>query len=76
MHEKGEAIVVPVILRPVDWHSSAFGKLQALPKDGKPVATLDNQDVAFVEIATGIRKSEGSARVSAGLAETQRARLT
>jgi hypothetical protein len=57
MHDKGEAIVIPVILRPVDWHSSPFGKLEALPKDGKPVTTFDNQDAAYAEIATGIRKA-------------------
>src|SRR5215470_2097339 len=27
-HESGEARVIPVILRPVDWHSASFGKLQ------------------------------------------------
>ena len=56
-HEKGEAVVIPVILRPVDWQSGPFGKLQALPKDGKPVTTFDNRDVAYAEIAAGIRKA-------------------
>ena len=37
-HEAGTARVIPVILRPVaEWHSALFGKLQALPKDGRPV---------------------------------------
>lgn len=54
-HERGDATVIPVILRPVDWRSSPFGKLQALPKDAKPVTTYDNLDVAFEEIASGIR---------------------
>jgi hypothetical protein len=37
-HDKGEARVIPVILRPVgSWQDALFGKLQALPKDGKPV---------------------------------------
>ena len=38
-HEQGSARVVPVILRPCDWQSSPFGKLQALPLDGKPVTS-------------------------------------
>src|SRR5262249_20734840 len=29
-HEAGTARVIPIILRPVDWHSAPFGKLQAL----------------------------------------------
>ncbi len=35
-HEAGEARVIPIILRPFDWHGAPFGKLQALPTDGKP----------------------------------------
>jgi tetratricopeptide (TPR) repeat protein len=55
-HERGEARVIPVILRPVDWESSPFGKLQALPKDGKPVVEWRPRDRAFKDIAQGIRK--------------------
>jgi len=34
-HEQEEARVIPVILRPVYWQSTLFGKLQALPTDGQ-----------------------------------------
>lgn len=54
-HEAGEARVIPVILRPVDWKSAPFGKLQALPTDAKPVTRWENQDEAFLDIARGIR---------------------
>ena len=54
-HEAGEARVIPVILRPVDWKGAPFGKLQALPKDAKPVTTWANRDEAFVDVARGIR---------------------
>ena len=54
-HDVGEAVVIPIILRAVDWHSAPFGKLQALPKDGKPVTSWPNLDEAFTNIATGIR---------------------
>ena len=40
-HEAGTARVIPVILRPVDWHTAPFGKLQALPRDGKPVTDVE-----------------------------------
>lgn len=54
-HESRQACVVPVILRPFDWFSAPFAKLQAFPKDAKPVTTWANQDEAFVSIAQGIR---------------------
>lgn len=54
-HETGEAVVIPIIFRPVDWHTAPFGKLQALPKDGKPVTSWINPDEAFLDIARGIR---------------------
>ena len=56
-HERGEAVVIPIILRAVDWHSAPFGKLQALPKDGRPVTSWPNRDEAFTDIARGIRKA-------------------
>ena len=53
-HEKGVARVIPVILRPVDWHGASFGKLQALPKDGKAVTSWRSRDEAFKNVAEGI----------------------
>lgn len=57
--EAGETIVIPIILRPVDWEGAPFGKLQALPKDGKPITSWANRDEAFVNIVEGIRKAIG-----------------
>lgn len=54
-HEAGEARVIPVILRACDWHTAPFGKLQAFPKDGKPVKQWPDQDVAFLDVAKSIR---------------------
>ena len=56
-HESGTARVIPVILRPVDWHTAPFGKLQALPQDGKAVTEWTNRDKAFTDIARGIREA-------------------
>ncbi len=56
-HETGEARVIPIILRQVDWRGAPFGKLQALPKDAKPVTSWSNIDEAFTNIAEGIRKA-------------------
>lgn len=54
-HQKEEALVIPVILRPCDWMILPFGRLQALPKDGKAVTRWDNQDEGFTDVARGIR---------------------
>lgn len=55
-HEAREARVIPIILRPVDWKKAPFGKLKALPTDGKPVTKWTDNDSAFYDIAQGIRK--------------------
>src|SRR6266568_4143119 len=58
-HNAREARVIPIILRPCDWHTAPFGKLQALPTDGKPVDSRSwhNKDEAFYNITKGIRKA-------------------
>jgi len=54
-HENGEARVIPIILRAVDWRVSPFSKLQTLPRDGKPVTSWKNYDEAFANVTEGIR---------------------
>lgn len=56
-HATGEACVIPVILREVDWKGAIFGKLQALPKNAEPVINWANRDQAFADVAKGIRKA-------------------
>jgi hypothetical protein len=55
-HDASDAHVVPIILRPCDWLKTPFGKLQALPRDGKPVSDFSTQDHGFSEVARGIRR--------------------
>lgn len=55
-HTHQETRVIPVILRPTDWERASFGKLQALPTDGKPVTRWSNRDEAFLHVAQEIRK--------------------
>ena len=58
-HEKGEARVIPIIIRPIDWSGAPFSKLQALPKDAKPVSSWANRDEAWTDVAKGVRKAIG-----------------
>jgi hypothetical protein len=55
-HRPGEAHVIPVILRPIDWQNAPFATLQCLPRDGKPIVSWTNQDEALLDVAHGIRK--------------------
>ncbi len=57
-HEAGEAVVIPIIVRPVDWRTAIFARLQALPTDGKPItsALWHSTDDALFDVAQGIRK--------------------
>lgn len=57
-HDAGEAIVIPVILRPCPWHRAPFGKLLATPTDGRPVTQWPDRDQAFLEVAKAV---EGAA---------------
>jgi TIR domain len=54
-HETGSARVIPVILRPCDWHQAPFGHLLATPTDGKPLSKFSDPDDAFLEITKAIR---------------------
>jgi TIR domain len=56
-HERGEAVVIPVILRHVHWQKSLIAKLQAMPTDGKPVTSWHDIDEALYNVVVGIDKS-------------------
>jgi len=55
-HEAQQAIVVPIIVRPTDWESLPFSRLKALPGDGVPITTWDNEDSAWLNVAKAIRQ--------------------
>ncbi|WP_236065147.1 TIR domain-containing protein [Reticulibacter mediterranei] len=55
-HKRGEARVIPIILRPCDWQAAPFGHLQCLPPNGRAVTSWQNQDEAFLMIAQGLRR--------------------
>ena len=75
-HIAGEARVIPIILRHCDWESAPFGKIQALPRDGKPVRAWSDRDAAFTDIAKSIRKvvEELAGEGSAGTAQNPNVR--
>lgn len=55
-HEAGSARVIPIIIRAVDnWQAAPFGKLQAVPEDGKAVSQWEDRDAAWQDVARSIR---------------------
>ena len=57
LNEKGENIIIPVIVRPCDWLDSPLKQIVALPQDGKPINMWENQDEAYMNIVQGIKEA-------------------
>ena len=55
-HETGEARVVPIIVREVNWKLAPFAKLEALPKDGMAVMKWPDRDSAWQNVSEGIER--------------------
>lgn len=53
-HARGEARVVPLLIRSADWTRSALGALSPLPSS-EPITLWPNQDQAFTAVARGLR---------------------
>lgn len=76
-HNAKDAIVIPVILRPCDWHHAPFGKLLGTPQDGKPVTLWPDRDEAFLQVAKEVRKAADRWRnQSRALSQTERSDAT
>ena len=56
-HREGRILVIPVIVRPVDWERTPLGELQALPKGAKPVVEWAVRDRAWLSVAEGLRRA-------------------
>jgi hypothetical protein len=56
-HERGEVCVIPIIVRGARWERAPFGRLQALPRDAKPITHWSNRDEAWMDVVKGIRRA-------------------
>lgn len=56
-HKRGNACVIPIILRPCDWQNSPLKGVQCLPHDSKPVTQWSDQDEAFLTITQELRRA-------------------
>lgn len=56
-HDRGEARVIPILLRKFSFSGEPFAKLQALPRSGKPVDRFPaGEDEALAEIAKEVAR--------------------
>ncbi len=59
-HNRGEARVIPIILRPVYRQGTPFSVLQVLPLNGKPIierSSRHGREKAFLEVTIGIKEA-------------------
>lgn len=54
-HKDGDAMVVPVAVRPADWLTTPLGRIQGLPKDAIPISLSQDRDQAWMEVIKGLR---------------------
>lgn len=73
-HAAHQALLIPIIVRPVIWSDALFSHLQPLPTAAKAITTWDNHDEAWVDVIKGIRKAFEMFRLLHELAEKQEAR--
>lgn len=56
-HQKGEARVIPILLRAGDYADAPFAGLQLLPRNGTAIMSWANQEEGWADVAKGIRES-------------------
>jgi serine/threonine protein kinase len=58
-HQRGEARLIPLLLRPCAWRESELASFACLPSDQQAVTTWMNQDAAFADCVRQIRRLLG-----------------
>ncbi|EBI2895313.1 toll/interleukin-1 receptor domain-containing protein, partial [Salmonella enterica subsp. enterica serovar Agona] len=56
-HNRGEAVVIPVILRDCAWHQLEFGSIMAATTDGKPITKFASHDEGYVQVVEAISRA-------------------
>lgn len=56
---EGDVLVIPIVLRPCPWLDvdESLKKILAAPTDGKPVSKFDNEDDAWMDVYTQVKKA-------------------
>jgi len=54
-HDRGQTVLIPIVIRSCLWEDTPFARLNALPTDAKAVAEWASRDEAWTTVARGIR---------------------
>jgi hypothetical protein len=72
-HEAKKTIIIPVIIRSVLWEQTTLSRLQALPRDAKPVEEWQYRDRAWTDVVRGILNTiNGISQIESGYSFEQR----
>ena len=55
-HATGSATVVPIIVEPCDWQATSLGDLKAIPTDGCPISLWPNENEAYQNVVSELRR--------------------
>jgi tetratricopeptide (TPR) repeat protein len=55
-HQRGEAQVIPILIRQVDWKHAPFAYLRVLPTNAKPLALWRNKDAGLADVSENLRR--------------------
>lgn len=55
-HNRGDAVVVPIIARPCQWDQTELAAIHGLPRDMKPVSLWEDRDAAWKDVVDGITR--------------------
>jgi internalin A len=56
-HDANQALVIPILIRPVDWKNLQLSRIQARPTNLQPVTKWADADDAWLDVEQGIRKA-------------------
>lgn len=56
-HNRGEAVVIPVILRECAWHQLPFGSILAATIDGKAITRFASHDEGYVQVVDAVSRA-------------------
>lgn len=57
LHNSKKAKTIPVFIRPCNFKSLPFAKLQGLPKDANPITKWENEDDGWLDVTNGIERA-------------------
>lgn len=66
LQSEGKIIIVPIIAEPCDWLNSAFNSMKAVPQDGKPISEWTNDNAAYLNITSELRRVLSAVSTSSG----------